>query len=188
MVLAIRTAATLVATAGLAYADLDLTPRQQEYELEGIKMQQLVFTDGQKQITYAPPRNWDYSGSGNHFALHPRAVSGAAAEITVRKLKDPGDFGAETVKQLCDEVLKSIPAGATHAMLVSQQLSPLLIDRKETFLVVVSYEFYGQAYKRSVMFLNRTNEQVRFELTCSREAYPDLEKAFESSQFSWQNL
>jgi hypothetical protein len=188
MVHAIRIGAALIATAGFVYADLDLTPRQQDYELEGVKMHQLVFSDGQKQITYAPPRNWEYSGSGNHLLLHPRSVSGADAEITSSKLPRAGDFDVETIKHLCDEILASVPSGATNVTLVSQQLNPLLIDRKETFLVVISYDYYSHAYKRSVMFLNRKNEQIRFQLTCYRDAFRELQKAFESSHYSWQNL
>lgn len=188
MVHAIRVAAALVTTAGLAYADLDLTPRQQDYELEGITMRQVVFTDGQKQITYAPPRGWEYSGNGNHFVLHPRLVSGANAEITVNKLSGLGAFDEQTVKHLCDEVLASVPSGATNVKLVSQQMNPLLIDRKATFLIIISYDYYGQGYERSVMFLNRPNDQIQFQLTCYRNAFQELQKAFQGSHYSWQNL
>ena len=188
MVHAIRIGAALLATEVLVYADLDLTPRQQDYELEGVTMHQLVFTDGPNQVTYAPPRNWEYSGNARRFVLHPRSVSGAEAEITVTKLSRAGDFDEETIKHLCDEVLASVPSGATNVALVSQQLNPLLIDRKGTFQVMVRYDYYSQGYERSVMFLNRNNEQVRFQLTCYRNAFQELQKAFQGSHYSWQNL
>jgi hypothetical protein len=188
MVHAIRIGAALMATAGFVHADLDLTPRQQDYELEGITIHQLVFTDEQQQITYAPPRDWEYSGSGNHFVLYPRSISGADAEITVNKSSGTADFDEETMKHLSNEVLRSVPSDATNVTLVSQQLNPLLIDRKGTFLVIISYDYYSQGYERSVMFLNRKNEQIRFRLTCYRRAFQELQRAFQSSHYSWQNL
>ncbi|HST29228.1 MAG TPA: hypothetical protein VLK27_00125 [Chthoniobacterales bacterium] len=151
-------------------------------------MHRLAFSDGQTEITYTPPKNWDYSGSGNHFSLRPHSVSGADAEITVNKLSGGGDFDEEATKRLCEEVLKSVPSGATNTTLVSQQLNPVFINRKGTFLVVISYDYYSQAYERSVMFLNRSNEQLRFQLTSYRNAFQELQKAFASSHYSWQKL
>ena len=185
---AIRFGLICILLADFAYADLDLTPRVEEYDLDGVKRTQLVFADGEQRITYTPPRNWEYSGGGNRFVLRPRSISSAEAGITVSKLPRPEIFDEGTIKRLCDEVLSSLPSGATNVALVSQQLSPLLIDRKETFLIVVEYEYYSLPYAKSVMFLNRKNEQVRFELTCNRTTFRDLQKAFMSSHYSWQNL
>ena len=39
-----------------ARAELDLTPKLSEYELDGVKFKQLAFSDGSKIVTYAPPR------------------------------------------------------------------------------------------------------------------------------------
>jgi len=38
------------------------------------------------------------------------------------------------------------------------------------------------------MFLERESEQVRFELTCPLSVFPELQKAFQASRYSWQNL
>ena len=89
----------------------------------------------------------------------------AEAIITVSKVSRPEGFEETTIKRLCDETLASLPRGATNTI-VSQQLNPLLIERKETFLVVISYDYYSTRYAKSIMFLNRQNEQIRFELTC----------------------
>ena len=185
---AVKVSVILVLLASLARADLNLTPRTQEYELEGVKMRQLVFADGDRQVTYAPPRKWEYSGGGNRFVLHPAFGAAAEAVITVTKSSRMEPLDESSAKSLSDEVLASAPRGATNVTLVSQQLNPLLIDRKPTFLVVISYDYYGQPYERSVMFLNRRTERVQFQLTCYRNDFRDLQKAFESSHYSWQNL
>jgi hypothetical protein len=184
---AIRISAILISLAGLAFADIDFTPRVQEYDLDGVKLSQLVFADGNQNVTYAPPRKWEYSGGGNRLVLHP-SESPAEAVITTTKLARPEALDDSVTKRLRDDVLASVPSGATNITLVSQQLNPLLIERKETFRVVVSYDCFGESFARSVMFLNRQNEQVRFQLTCARRLFERLEKAFESSHYSWQNL
>ncbi|MDQ2659748.1 MAG: hypothetical protein M3Y03_04940, partial [Verrucomicrobiota bacterium] len=60
--------------------------------------------------------------------------------------------------------------------------------QKETFLVIVSYQLRGKNYKRSLMFLNRDNEQVRFEFVSRATDFNELQRAFLGSMFSWQNL
>jgi hypothetical protein len=185
---AIRVGVILISLAGLAHADLELTPRLEQYDLDGVKLRQLVFTDGDRRVSYTPPKNWEYSGGGSRFVLRPASQSAAEAVITVTKLPTAEVFDKTTTKRLSDEVLASVPRGATNVTLVSQQLNPLLIERKETFLVVISYDYYSQPYQQSVMFLIRNNERICFQLTCYRNAFRELQKAFESSHYSWQNL
>lgn len=185
---AIRIGLAICLLASWASAGLELTPRVEEYELDGVKLRQLVFADGDRRVTYTPPRKWQYSGGGNRLVLRPASESSAEGTITVNNLPQAQIFDETTTKRLCDEVLASVPSGATHVTLVSQQLNPLLIERKETFLVVINYDFYSYPYAKSVMFVNRQNEQVRFQLTCRRSSFSELQKAFQGSHYSWQNL
>ena len=66
-----------------ARAELDLTPKLSEYELDGVKFKQLAFSDGSKNVTYAPPRGWDYSGSATQLTLRPPAKSQAEATFLI---------------------------------------------------------------------------------------------------------
>ena len=171
-----------------ARAKLDLTPKLSEYELDGVKFKQLAFSDGGKIVTYAPPRGWDYSGNATQLSLRPPSKSQAEAKITKVALLQPASFNEETIKKLVQEVMASVPNGSTEIQVVSQEKNPLIIERKETFLVVLSYNFYGGAYSRSILFLNRGNEQIRFQLTSTQADFKELQKAFLGSQYSWQNL
>ena len=171
-----------------ARADLDLTPKPSQYELDGVKFNQLAFSDGSKIVTYAPPRGWDYSGSAAQLVLQPSNKSQADAKITKVALSAPASFDEETMKKLAQEATSSVPKGSTDIELVSQEKNALIIERKETFLVVLNYNFNSAAYSRSILFLNRGNEQIRFQLTSQHADFKELQKAFLGSQYSWENL
>jgi hypothetical protein len=172
-----------------ASADLQFTPKVVEYELDNITFKQLAFSDGTgKEVTYQQPDGWDYSGSAAKLTLHPPKAAQAEGTITTVTLSQPGVFDGATPAKLAEEVLASAPKGSTNVTLVSQEKNPLLIGRKETLLIIISYTFYGQNYERSVMFLNRGNEQVRFQFVSRAADFKDLQRAFLASQFTWKNL
>jgi hypothetical protein len=170
-----------------ARADLQLTPSVVQYELDGVKLKQLAFSDGAKQVTYQAPRGWDYSGSATQLTLRPNKPQ-AEATITRIPLPQPGSFDDESLKELVTEAVASVPKGSENVTVVSQEKNPLLINRKETFLITLAYDFYGASYSRSILFLNRGNEQIRFQLTCRQADFEELQKAFLGSQYSWRNL
>jgi hypothetical protein len=171
-----------------ARAQLQLTPRVAEYKGDGATLKHLEFYDGGKTVTYGPPTGWEYSGSSTRFTLRPPKTPQAEGTIVSIKLSHPAIFDDETMKTLTAEVLASVPGGSTNVTLVSQEKNPLLIARKETFLVIVSYTFYGESYQRSMMFLNRGNEQLRFQFVSRAADFKALQAAFQGSHFTWQNL
>lgn len=174
--------------AGSAHAELLLAPKTVEYQLDGVKFQQIAFADGVKVVTYQPPRGWEYSGSAMQLTLRPPKKPQAEATITRIPLVKPGSFDEESWKKLVEEAVAQIPKGSENISVVSQEKNPLMIQRKETFLVTLSYTAYGQQYGRSILFLNRGNEQIRSQLTCREADFKELHRAFLASQYTWQQL
>ena len=170
------------------HAELRLTPRIDEYDLDGVKLHQLAFSDGDKKVTYQSPQGWEYSGSATQLTLHPPNKTQAEATITRISLPEPGKFDEESLKKLVAQVTGTLPPGSEKIRVISQEKNPLMINRKETFLVILSYNLFGQAYNRSILFLNRDKEQIRFQLVCREADFKELHKAFLGSQYSWQNL
>jgi hypothetical protein len=172
-----------------AQAELQLTPKVSPYETDGVKLELLAFSDGSgKAITYSPPRKWEYSGSPSKLTLRPPGKPQAEGTIIRIGLDQPAAFDDQTMKKLVTEVLGSTPGGSTNITLVSQEKNALLIAQKETFLVIISYDFYGQNYQRSTMFLNRGNEQMRFQFVSRAADFKNLQMAFQASQLTWRNL
>ena len=181
--------ALMVVTAASGRADLQFTPRESYFELEGMKLKQLAFSDGgAKEVTYQQPPGWSYSGDAGKLTLHPPNKSQAEATVSKVTLPKPGVFDDASMKQMVEEALASAPKGSTSISLVSQQRNPVLIAGKETFLVVVSYSFYGGNYQRSLMFMNRGNEQVRFQFVSRAADFEELQRAFLGSHCTWENL
>ena len=178
-------AASLIAS---ARAELQLTPSVVQYELDGVKLKQLAFSDGAKQVTYQAPRGWEYSGSATQLTLRPPNKPQAEATITRIPLPQPSSFDAESLKKLVTDAVASVPKGSENVTVLSQEKNPLLMNRKETFLITLAYDFYGATYSRSILFLNRGKEQIQFQLTCRQADFKELQKAFLDSQYSWRNL
>lgn len=185
---AIIFASILSCGALVARADLQFSPQRSAYQLDGIKFEQLAFTDGARQVTYAPPSHWSYTGSGDQLTLHPPNKSQAEATILRRLLPEPAVFDEAGLKKLTDEALAALPAGNTDPVIISAGKNPLMINGRETFLIKLAFTFYGEKFSRSVLFLNRGKEQLRFQLTCRAADFEQLHKAFFDSHFSWQNL
>jgi hypothetical protein len=176
---------------GLASADADLSlqPRQSEYALEGIKLKQLAFSDGgSKEVTYQQPPGWDYSGSSDRLTLHPAGKSQAEATISRVTLPDSGKLGEGDPGKLVAEAIASAPKDSTQVKIISQGQNSLKISGKQSFQVVMAYTLQGQTFNRSILFLNRDHEQLRFQLTARERDFKDLERSFEGSLCTWQNL
>ena len=102
--------------------------------------------------------------------------------------RKPGNFDEESLKKLVSDSVALLPTGSENISVVSQEKNRVMIERKETFLITLSYTFYGQKYGRSILFLNRGNEQIRSQLTCHEADFGELHRLFFRSQFTWQNL
>lgn len=171
-----------------ASAELQLTPRVAEYELDGTKFKQLAFSDDGKTITYQSPRGWEYSGNATQLTLRPPNKPQAEATITRIPLSQPGSFDEASLKKLVNEAVAVVPKSSSNISVISEEKNPLMIQRKETFLIKLGYTFFGQKMSRSILFLNRGNEQLRFQLTCREADFSELHRAFLASHYSWQNL
>lgn len=171
-----------------ASAQLQLTPQREQYELDGVKLEHLVFPNGETKATYSAPHGWDYSGSATQLVLHPPKKVQAEATITRVPLAPPGSFDEEQLTKLTAEATALVPKGSEKITIISQDKSPLAINGQDTFLVVIGYNYYGQEYRRSILFLNRATDQIRFQLTCRAPDFDELQRAFMQSQYSWQNI
>lgn len=171
-----------------ARAELRLQPQPSTFQLEGITFPQVIFHDNDKVVAYVPPRGWKYSGSETILRLWPNGVTQAEASVTKLPLSKTASFDEANRHVFVEEAIAALPQGSTNAQVVSQELNPVRIGGNDTFLVTISFTSYGNDFSRSVMFLNREQDQIQFQLTSRTSDFPALQKAFLKSHFSWRGL
>ncbi len=178
-----------VASGAAADAELDLSPRLKPYELEGIKLSQLAFANGtSKEATYEPPANWKYSGGRDYLDLLPQNLAQAKARITKWPTPPALVFDPESCKDLQQKIVAMLPEGSEQVKIQSEEINPLEIDGSKTYLVELSYVFYGEKYASYSLLLARQPEPLCFRLTCREADYEKLREVFRRSLYSWQNL
>lgn len=172
-----------------AFANLNLSPQQEAFDLEGMKMSQLTFNTGSNiKATYQPPRDWKYSGSNDYLDLQPEGVAQVKARVSKWSSSPELSFDAEGRKQLTEKILASLPEGSEQVKILSEELNPLRINAKQTYLVELSYIYYGERFACYSLFLDRKPEMLCFRLSCRETNYQALREAFHRSLYSWQNL
>jgi hypothetical protein len=171
-----------------ARADLKLAPQPSTYQIEGVTLPRVLFHDGDKPVTYVPPKGWKYSGSETALRLWPNGNTQAEATITKLPLPKNVAFDEGSRPSLIEQVTAGLPAESNNVQVVNQELNPVRIGGKDTFLVTVSFTSHGDDFTRSVIFLNREQDQIQFRLSCRTSDFPALQKAFLQSQFTWRNL
>jgi hypothetical protein len=181
-------ALALFSAAG-AHAQIDLTPTESFYEVEGIRVPNVTFRDTKKNITYTPPADWNLSGGGKKLTLTPRdsVQAGSTIEsVPARESLPPAT--AENVKFYSDLALTLAPREATKVEVVEAVVCEMRISGKAMIDVTLSYSFFGQPFRMNVLFMPRDREQLRFLFSARVADYPPLFKSFRSSLFSMQGL
>lgn len=181
--------ALLLAVRAGAQAELNLSPRLEAYEQEGIKMSQLGFdTGGGKKATYQPPPDWKYSGGKDSLELLPGNALQAKATVTKWASNPEISFEEEGRKALTGRMVAMLPEGSEAVKVQAETPSPLQIDGKPTYLVETTYTSYGTKFACYALVLQRKPEPIFFRLICQAADYEKLKEAFQRSLFTWQNL
>jgi hypothetical protein len=172
-----------------AWAELDFSPESVSVELDGIKMSQLTFRTGaSSKASYQAPRDWKCSGGKDHLDLQPPDLSQVNAKITKLSASEAISFDAAGREELKKKAITSLPEGSQDVKLLSEELDPLQIDGNHTYLVELSYVFFGEKFACYSLILDRKPEAVSFRLSCREKDYPGLRQAFQRSLYTWQNL
>jgi hypothetical protein len=170
-----------------ADAELDLSPKLELFELEGVKLPQLAFSNGTShEAIYRPPADWKYSGGKDYLDLLPQNLAQAKAKVA--KWLSPFSFDPEGLKQLTQRFVESLPEGSEQVKVQSEELNPLQIDGHQTYLVQITYVYYGEKYACYALLLDRKAGPLSFRLICRAADYDNLREAFQKSLYSWQNL
>jgi hypothetical protein len=175
-----------LAMASTVFAGIDLSPATSERVLDGIKFQQLIFRDGERKISYEPPRGWKYRADSGQLKLAPPDIAQAQGTIEQSPLSAPQSFDEPTIKALHEKTLASVPNGSQDAAIIAEEKDPVLVNRNSTYEMTAGYRFGGQDYRLSVLYVNLPDTQLRFRFVARKADFEKLHNAFRGSVFSWQ--
>ena len=172
-----------------ALAELDLSPQPESFDLDGIQISQLAFSNGrQPKVSYQPPRDWKCTGGRDQLVLQPIALAQATAKIIKLPLSETIALNEAGREELKRKALLSLPEGSQDAEVISEQLDPVQIDGLHTYRVELKYVFFGEKFACYSLTVDRKKQALNFRLCCREKDYEDLRNAFEKSLCTWQNL
>jgi hypothetical protein len=171
-----------------AIAELDLTPVDSFYEVEGVRVPNVTFRDGSRDVTYTPPPGWILCGRGNAITLTPPNSIQAGARVQAIPARNPLPATAGNLKAYTELALELAPREAANVEVVETVISPLGVSGRPLVEATLSYVFFGQQFRTTIFFLPREKEQVRFQFSSRAADFPPLFKAFRTSLYSMQGL
>jgi hypothetical protein len=189
MVRAIRCGAVLVLlSGGIARAQIDFTPKESFYEVEGLRVPNVTFRNGAKNVTYSPPGHWQLSGGGKKLSLIPQDKVQAGASIEIQPGKDQLPATAENLQAYTELAQTLVPREASKIEVVEALVCPLRISGRSMIEVTLAYTFFGQQFRMNVLFLPHDTAQVRFQFSARTADFHPLFKSFRTSLYSMQGL
>lgn len=187
--LVLGVSALLLAALPTARAELNLSPQIDSFDQEGIKMTQLAFnTGGTREATYQPPADWKYSGTKDSLDLLPEGTAQAKATVTKWPASPELSLEAGGQKALTARFSALLPEGSEQVKVQAEASNPLQIDGQQTYLVELTYTYYGTKFACYSLVLDHKREPLFFRLICRESDYEKLKTAFQRSLYTWQNL
>lgn len=188
MVPGIKIVFLLLASLVPASAIINLTPRSSFRDLEGVQIPELLFSDGEKKISYEPPKGWEYYGGGTEITFSSPEHSLSEAKIELGPHSNPLALDEEGINLLKKEALKLIPKDSEKVIFFSEEKNPIMFNESETFEVFHSFVLFAQQYKTSVLFVNLGDQQLRFRVIAKSKDFDQIHQQFLRSLYSWQWL
>jgi len=183
------TTAVIFLAIGSTSAQIDLTLKDTFYEVEGIRVPNVSFRNGDRDVAYSPPGDWTLSGDGQKLTLTPKNKIQAGAVISVLATREPSPAATgENLKHYEQVAQTLLPKGASKIEVVEAVVSPLRISGRPMVEVTVAYNFFGQSFRMNALFLPREKEELRFQIAARASDYAEIFQAFRGSLYSMQGL
>jgi hypothetical protein len=176
----------LLAFVTRARADINFTPSLKEYVSEGINYQSLTFKDDKRTISIELPLHWTYRGDAGRLQLMPNGKNFAEGLIQAVRLAGPQPINEAVEKALEAQVIAALPAGSQSVAVVKREENAVILDHNLGYEIIVSYQTLGQAFLRSVIFVNCPDKRLIFRFTAPKADFDSLNKAFRHSIYSWE--
>lgn len=155
---------------------------------DGIRKEQLyVRNDERTSVLLSLPTRWTRTDSPASLTLTPPDIDNSLVRVEKSTLTPDTplrDKGLDVYRKRAEA---DVPQGATGLQCTREQDNPLPIFGWKDYEFVFSYDFFGQAYKRSVVFINlNAREQIMLTCVAPADRFDSVHEAGLDLMRSWQ--
>ena len=151
------------------------------------KEQSYVSNDAHTNVLLSLPRGWSHVDDAASLTLTPPDSNNSLARVEKSSLAPDTPFSAKGLDTYRRRAQAGVPPGATGLQCVEERDQPLPIFGWKDHEFIFSYEFFGQAYKRSVLFVNlNAREQILLTCVAPSEQFNRVHEAGLDVLRSWQ--
>ena len=161
------------------------TTRVQE---DGFAHEQVYFQyDAATRVVIAPPAGWLRMDDAGSLTLTPPKITNGMVKVEHSSLTPNIPFQAASLETYRKRVFAMIPQGAAGVKLDADAVDPLPVFGWKSFEFTVNYDFFGQSYRRSVLFLNlNAREQIMVTAVALQQDFDGVHTAAMDLMRSWQ--
>ncbi len=167
-----KTRAALVLTAVLLAGGtprvgaLDFMVHTMTVEEDGFTKEQAYVTNNTStNVLLSLPPRWNRVDAAASLTLTPPDINNSLVRLEKSALAPDTPFSDKGLDTFRRRAQADVPAGATGLKCVRERDNPLPIFGWKDHEFLFEYEFFGQAYRRSVLFVN-LNAREQLMLTC----------------------
>ena len=146
--------------------------------------------DDQTRISINLPIGWAHADDVNTLTLtSPATMPGNVIRLEKSGFSPGLVFKDSNLEKYRRFAFASIPEGATAVHLVEEHDNPLRVFHWTDYEFVLEYEYFGEAYRRCVMFLNLDARQQLIVTALARKtAYERVHTTMFDVLQSWQPI
>jgi hypothetical protein len=168
-----------------ARAGLDFNLQHKALSADGLSLDKPFISDGPSKIFLTIPRNWGISDGGAGMDLTPEVANSSVriGNYQGSKLLTIDQAGGQ---DLLGQINAQLPPDAKNAKVLTVNLNPLAIFGWQTMEVTLTYDYFGQAMRRSLMYLSMfPGRVVQFTVVAPDADFDKVHKAARQILSSW---
>ena len=187
-----RARAVIAAVLTLAVAPragaLDFVVHTKNVEEDGFTREQLyVRNDERSDVLLSLPARWVRTDGPATLTLVPPDVRNSLVRVEKSSLAPNTEFREAGLVTYRRRAQADIPQGATSVQCGEERENPLPVFGWRDHEFLFAYDFFGQAYKRSVVFVNlNAREQIMLTCVAPAEGFDAVRDAGFEVLRSWQ--
>ena len=167
---------------------LDFVVHAKNVQEDGFTKEQLyVHNDARSDVLLNLPIEWVRTDSSASLTLVPPDVRNSLVRVEKSALAPDTEFRDAGLDAYRRHAQAGIPQGATGVQCREEHENPLPIFGWKDHEFVFTYDFFGQSYKRGVVFVNlNAREQIMLTCVAPAEGFDAVRAAGLDVLRSWQ--